>query len=202
MKLKFLIVVFILPFFLHIIAGCGICDCDEEINKDTKITNCSLSLSNLEFGENRFRILTSNTKILKTKFGLRIEVNRKKDVCLHYNTSAFVGSLMACDCQEPLFFAIDTIKSITIKSLNNFDVSHPANSDITNYFSFLEATRDISIMEFISTMNQENISRLGSLIDIKLNTFPQTNEAQQFEIEMKISDGRTIKQKTTVVELI
>jgi len=76
----------------------------------------------------------------KNAYGIRLYLEREKVVvaCTKKQiNSIFIQSAYAtiCDCPpEFLYFANDSIVSIKIFTVNNFDNQHLENSDVTDYF--------------------------------------------------------------------
>ena len=135
---------------------------------------------------------------------------KKTFACLKQTNSFFIQSTYATsvpDCYDYIYSAIDSIESIKIFTLNNFDNQHSENSDITDCFRVARAYS--SIEEYVKNINYtyecddfETLPWKDIMIDLLLMTAPTTTNNQQFKVQIKLSDGRILEQQTSEIELL
>src|SRR5687768_8173772 len=127
MKIKKIIFILLFPFMAELIVSC--CNCVEPVLKN--YTNKSISVSNLDnSGTNP--LVSTSASIIKAAYGIRIQLLREITACTNKPNSIFFQSAYAnrCDCPLPnQFVPKDSIATIKIFTLSDFDNSHPANSD-------------------------------------------------------------------------
>ena len=199
-KKVFLIITF--PILANLIMGC--CECVGTFIFN--YTNCSISLENLD-NSGQEPVESSSNTILKAAFGLRVEVERKKDICAKDFKPLFISSTYAtsCDCPpEETYQPLDSIVSIKIVTLRDFDSAHLGNDPVSEYFSILRSTEFVSIDEFILSQQYEfyDISNSTLSFDLMLMTPPEKHAEYQFEVLIELSDGRVLSKISDLVELI
>jgi len=148
----------------------------------------------------------------KNAYGIRLFLTREvvDAVVARSKTrnSIFIQSAYATSIECPPRFIYnpnDTIVSIRIFTMNDFDNQHSENSDITAYFriahSFSTVENFVANMRYTYEVNFENWWREVT-IDLLLMTAPTTNGFHQFKVQIELSDGRILEQKTTEIELL
>lgn len=194
--------VMMFPIAANLIFGC--CDCLETIFFD--YTNCMISLENLD-NSGQVPVVSSSNSILKNAFGLRVEVERKEELCDNYSKPLFFSSAYAtsCDCPpETIYKPLDSIVSVNIITLMDFDSTHFSNDNITGYFSVLRSTEFMSIDEFFSNEHNEiyDLDDSNLTFDLMLMIPPAENAEYQFEVLIELSDGRVLSKISNLVELL
>jgi len=171
----------------------------------------TLLLKNLD-NSGASAVETENLQINKNAYGIRLYIITEKRTfaCEKQTNSFFIQSAYATsvpDCYDYIYSAIDSIVSIKIFTLNDFDNQHSENSDITDYFRVAQAYS--SIEEYAKNINYthecndfETLPWKDIRIDLFLMTTPTTTNNQQFKIQVKLSDGRILEQQTSEIELL
>jgi hypothetical protein len=202
MKLNKVLIIISIPFLVNLIIGC--CDCIETMFFD--YTNCSVSIENLD-NSGREVIVSLSNQIPRKAFGLRINIERKEDVCGNDFQPLFISPAYAisCDyCPEKLYLPLDSIVSLDVITNDDFDSGHSANDNISEYFSVLMSTEFISINEFINRQHNElyDINNSDLQFDLMLMSPPDESSEYQFEVQIELSDGRVLTETSAIVELI
>lgn len=202
MKTKKIIFILLLPLILEIVVSC--CECVDPIFQN--YTNKAISINNLD-NSGKEPIVSASTAIIKTAYGIRIQLHREKIACIEGPNSIFIQSAFAtsCDCPPPYqFLPKDSITTIKILSLNDFNSNHSANSEISDYFKVFNHYSFSTIQEYLkntrSVLNYE--SEFEIKIDLLLMTAPTINNQQKFRVQITLSDGRILEQETSIIELI
>jgi hypothetical protein len=166
-------------------------------------------LKNLDnSGENI--VESESLQLNKNAYGIRLYLEREKVVVARAKpvNSIFIQSAYATSCGCPpefIYFPNDSIVSIKIFTANNFDNQHLENSDVTDYFRvaglFSTIESYVATLYYTYDYDFEYWGRELKL-DLLLMTAPTANNKQQFEIQVALSDGRILKQKTIEIELL
>ena len=208
MKKKLVILFFLLvPIVGVVFHSC--CDCKEE-TQHGNYSHKTMFLKNLD--NSGAEIIESEAlQLNKNAYGIRLYLEREKVVvaCVKKQiNSIFIPSAYAtsCDCPpEFLYFANDSIVSIKIFTINDFDNQHLENSDVTDYFKVAGSFSTIEsyVANMYYTYADDFVYWGRELkLDLLLMTAPTANNKQQFEIQVALSDGRILKQKTIEIELL
>ena len=164
----------------------------------------SFSLNNLDNSVSAPFITTSDS-VLKRAYGIDMHLIRDQ-VGFINNTHPFLSqSAYAYDPSVDigLSFPVDSIVSIQIFTIYDFDSSHPASSEITDYFKVYQNYSFTAVKDYFNSLNQLfPLSDLQLDIELLLMTAPTMNTKHQFEIKITISDGRILEQETTPINLI
>lgn len=202
MKTKKIIFILLLPLILEIVVSC--CECIEPIFQN--YTNKAITINNLD-NSGREPIVSASTSILKTAYGIRIQLLGEKIACIERPISIFIQSAFAtkCDCPPSYqFLPKDSITSIKILSLNDFNSNHSANSEISDYFKVYKYYSFSTIQDYLkntpAVLNYE--SDLAIKIDLLLMTAPTIDNQHKFRVQITLSDGRILEQDTSIIELI
>lgn len=180
------------------------CDCDEPLMANFTYKN--LSIEHLD--NSGTEPISTNESVLKTAYGIRLTINREEIANLNHTKFLFMQSAYAIscdDCAEKKFLPKDSITSIRIITLNDFDENHPADSDISAYFKVYKFRVYSTISEHIETFLNHYInypSQFESEDDFLLMNAPTINTQHAFKIEIHLSDGTILEQQTTPINLI
>lgn len=143
--------------------------------------------------------------IPKEAYGLQIELALSQ---LAYNKSLnFTGfnTAYAFDCfcpPEIAYFAQDTISEIRIITLNDFDITHKANSEISDYFKVLTSTNYLTIPAYVDTPEIIYYEKPEhDIILVYLMKPPAIIGEHRFKVEILLSDGTTLASSTTIINL-
>ena len=202
MNYKKLFVILMIPIAVNLFIGC--CDCMESIFFD--YTNCSISVENLDNSGPELLVSSANS-ISKEAFGLRVGIKTKQDLCQKYSEPLFMNSAYAfrCDCLPPeVYHPLDSIASVKIITLLNFDSSHFSNDDVSEYFSILNSTEFVPMGDYINTQPYEyyDLEDSNLSLDLLLMTPPTENSEHQFEVQVELTDGRVLRETSELVDLL
>ena len=207
MKKKLIILFFLLvPIASVLFHAC--CPCDVE-TQHGNYSHKAIFLKNLD-NRGEKAIESESLQLNKNAYGIRLYLTREKNVvaCVKQMNSFFIQSAYATSCECPpefLYFPSDSIVSIKIFTVNNFDNQHSENLDITDYFKVAGSYSTIG--SYVANMNYtyaDDFEYRGQelTLDLLLMTAPTANNKQQFEIQVTLSDGRILKQQTPEIELL
>jgi hypothetical protein len=184
------------------------CNCDVETQHEN-YSHKAIFLKNLDNSGEK-AIESESLQLNKNAYGIRLNLVREKVVIARAKqiNSFFIQSAYATSCECPpefLYFPNDSIVSIKIFTVNKFDNQHSENSDITDFF--IIAGSFSTVESYVANMNYtyaDDFEYWGQelQLDLLLMTAPTANNKQQFEIQVTLSDGRTLKQQTPEIELL
>lgn len=202
MKINKILFLLLFPFIAEVAVSC--CDCIDPLIGH--YTNKTILVNNIDNSGSEPITATANS-VPKEAFGIRTKLNREKIACLSPSKSFLIQTAYAtsCGCPPPnQLLAKDSVTTIQIFTLNDFDTNHPANSDISDYFKIFKGTSFNTITDFINMYNtilySENELQLS--FDALLMTPPSLNQSHNFKIKITLSDGRTLEGITTLIDLI
>lgn len=207
MKNSKVIFLLLLPFILEIAASC--CRCDAPVK--SSYVHCSFTTNNLNI-INGISSVSISGFISKDNYGIQLNVNRKELTCSAPTQSfSLMSSAYACSCAPGFEFeATNTITSITVSTVNDFDATHLGGSDITSYFEVNYLSEVYSLTDFIAVIKTKlyaldsfvagNLSEF--IADLSLATAPILGTQHQFEVQIVLSDGQILSQQTIPVDLI
>jgi hypothetical protein len=145
-------------------------------------------------------------QVVKTAYGIRSKIEHKKVV---YQEATHSGLFYAfkCDCENPdsIFTAKDSIVNIKIFTLNDFDDTFTADSDISKYFKVHQDELFQNIDAFVKSPAKRfefGGWQLENIIDLLLINPPTKGKKHQFKVQYYLSDGRILEQITTPIDLI
>jgi Na+-transporting NADH:ubiquinone oxidoreductase subunit NqrF len=123
-------------------------------------------------------------------------------ICLNDLQPLFISTTTAC---QPYIenIPLDTIVSIKIKTLKDFDVAHKANDLISDYFNIWASRELVKIEDFINFryLKSYGYDENYLTINLRLMTPPKNNLEAQFEIQILLSDGRVLRTISDLVSL-
>jgi hypothetical protein len=200
MRIKKIALVLFTGFALRLVVSC--CDCPEEAV--FKYTFDCIEARHLD-NAGKIPVLVETGAILKEAYGLQLEFSVLQLACnktVHFSgfNSAYA---MSCGCPPELqYLAQDTISGIKIKTLADFDQSHPADSDISDLFKVLPDREYLSIQEFIAapeTIYYEKPTK--DHLDLFLMQAPTLGGEFRFQVELVLSNGTILTAVTTPINL-
>lgn len=202
MRINKILFVLLFPLIAEVVISC--CDCIDPLIGH--YTNKTIVVKNIDNSGSEPMTTTANS-VPKEAFGIRTQLNREKTACLSPSKSLFVQTAYAtsCDCPPPnQLLARDSVTTIQIFTLNDFDTNHPANSDVSDYFKVFKGSSFSTIADFIKKYNTilYSDSELELTFDVLLMTPPSLNKSHYFKIKITLSDGRTLEGITTSIDLI
>ncbi len=198
MKTKKVLTWLFLPLVLDTLIAC--CGCDEP--QLFMYTNSSLRLEHLD-NRGTAPVVTTGTALRKA-YGIRMNVHCQTTAFQQPAGSFFLHRAYAfrCDCGEPLqYHPKDSIIAMRIITLDGFD-GHPANTDISTYFQLKIKHSFKSFSEYL--LQSPTVFYTAEEKSLVLDAFlipPVSPGTYRFRAELDLSDGRTLAQETSPVEL-
>lgn len=190
------------PLIAQLVISC--CDCPEPVIR--YYTNKSITARHLDNRGAQVEVATSGS-IPKKAYGIRLQLTREITACIQKSNSLFISSAYAfgCHCMPALqFWAKDSIKTIKIFTLRDFDNTHFAGADLSDYFQVFTANTFTSITDYLK--HPEAVlyteTELTNSTNLLLMTAPSTHTQHQFRLQMTLSDGRVLETETSTIELI
>jgi hypothetical protein len=214
MRLKKVIAVLFIPTAIQIAIAC--CDCIVPALKN--YSNKSMTVDNLDNSGEKPTV-TSSSSVSKKAYGIQVNFHREIVAYDQNPLPIFFQTAYAltCDCPPPLeILARDSIVTLRIFSVYDFDSNHPVNSDISEYFKIFENNSFITINEYVKFRKEYTYrygnsksgwtlydeSELESQITLLLMTAPKININNKFKVQIILSDGRMFEQETTEIDFI
>ena len=186
------------------------CRCDVE--QFVKYSHKSLLLKNLDNSGEK-AVESESLQFNKNAYGIRLYLQIERKVVVASTkqvNSIFVQSANATTVESCpyVYQAIDSILSIQVLTINDFNNLHTANSEITEYYKVAQTYS--SVESYVTNLTHTQTHRddggfvhYGKIeIDLMLMTAPTMNNRHQFKVRIELSDGRIFEEETTEIELI
>jgi hypothetical protein len=193
-------VIILIVFTLRLSISC--CDCPPT-------TTYNYNLDKIEIfhidNSGQTPVIVNSGIIPKEAYGLQIECSLEQLALQKSSVFASFNSIYAYDCfcpPEIQYVAQDTISSIKIISLDEFDSYHPANSDISEYFKVLSSKNYITIRQYLDY--PETIFLVmpeQEVISLYLMQPPIITGEHQFLVEIGLESGTTLTATSTLINL-
>lgn len=178
----------------------GVIPCDP-----LKYTHKDFEVYNLD-NRGAEAIVTHETVVNKHAFGIRLVMDRDEIVSSRFKNifPIFSTPLYASDCIPNGYVAQDSISSIKIFTIADFDDEHAAGSDVSEYFSISSTSTFSVLSEYVNMHGSDHlyIDQLDGKLDMLLMTPPTDSGAHQFTVEITLSDERVIEQTTNAIDLL
>lgn len=204
LKIRKIIFLLLFPLVAEVVVSC--CDCSDYILTQLFYTNKTITVTNLDNGGPEIKE-TVVPVVTKTAYGLRAVIQTEKLACIKTCPSLFIGSAYAfkCGCGPDYQYSPkDTIISIKVFTEKDFDDSHPAGAEISDYFKVFKPYLFSDINHYL--VNQENVfvgyKEIVVTFDLLLMTPPASGVQHQFRIEVGLTDGRVLTETAKEVSLI
>lgn len=201
MKVRKVFILLFLPLIAQVIFIS--CHCPEPLIE--YYSNKEFTLFNLDNSGYEPKITTADS-VPKEAFGVRLQLEREKTAFYKPIQPVFFQSAYAFrrECPPPRILPRDSVLSLKVFTLNDFDASHPAGSDVSDYFKVFERNNFRPIEPYLKAENTTLFSeeQLKEKLDLLLMTAPVLNKSHQFKIEISLSDGRLIELFSTAINLI
>ena len=203
MKISRVLFLLLFPLIAEIFVAC--CDCNIVTKTEYYVTK-ALTISLLD-NSGKEPTEATHTTINKKAFGLRLKTERIISVKTSVPKTLFISAANAFSCECPPPYVIqprDSVVSINIITMNNFDASHSANSDISNYFKVYELHNFSTINTFIKYQQNElyDKEQLNLSLDLLLITPPSLSTPHVFKVIVSLSDGRMMEAQTPAINLL
>jgi hypothetical protein len=201
MKIKKILLILILPLMLELIVSC--CDCVAPTIYS--YTNKSIDLKNLD-NTGIEPIVSDSNSIAKAAYGIRLTIEKEQIAKSEYMNFHLIQNSYAtsCECPPPIQYnPKDSILSIKIMCLSDFDNTHPANSNVSEYFKIYKNHSYTTIQNFIKNSHfiLYDKTEFQTTIDFLLVQAPTINSIQKFKIQLYLSDNRVLEKETTSINL-
>lgn len=202
MRINKILFVLLFPLIAEVVISC--CSCIDPLIGH--YTNKAMIVKNVD-NSGPEPLTTMANSVPKEAFGIRVQLTRERTACLSPSQSFFVQSAYAtsCECPPPnQLLARDSVTTIQIFTLNDFDTNHPTNSDVSDYFKVFKGTAFSTIADFVKKKNTVLYSdnELALDFDVLLMTPPSLNQSHNFKIKITLSDGRILEGVTPSIDLI
>ncbi|TCD12552.1 DUF5034 domain-containing protein [Pedobacter frigidisoli] len=198
--IKKILYVFILALMAQLIVACVNCNCPPI--RTIYYTNKGISLKNMDSALPQPSV-TNTGIIASTKYGIQIQLLTQQLTLSKPQISwGLMQSAYACKCPEDDFIAKEGILSLKVFSDQDFDSTHPKNTDLSLYFKAKRYDKLLPIIDYIkSSKDMGYISSYDFYEGIFLQVAPTVSKKHKFKIVITLSDGRTLEAETTEVEL-
>lgn len=192
MKLKKVAFVLAVIFLIRLITSC--CRCNEPDKMYYLFDD--ISVHNLD-NSGEFADVSMSEHILKNAFGLQVELAIKKGTnpFVPRSIDFSVANATSCDCVYERYLPKDTISSLLIFTVNDFDEKHIAGSDVSSCFKVVTPNGFISINEYLKfpEMIYENWIPEKERIALYLLQPPTIlDEKHSFKVEIGFSNGEFV----------
>ncbi|RAW00349.1 DUF5034 domain-containing protein [Pseudochryseolinea flava] len=200
MKFRKVLLVLAVPFLLDVASSCSM-GCDVEtyqyVHKDLQVANLDNSGA---------KAVVTSGEVKRSAYGIRLSISRDAIAAiLHEPGLSFSTKLYASDCIENEYIAKDSITSIKVVSLVNFDEEHGAGSDVSDYFKVGLTGAFTALDDYVNMYGHQTLNLNGPIqaheINLLLMTQPEPG-TYQFKLEVTISDGRNFEGTTNEIELV
>lgn len=201
MKLKRVAIVLSIIFLSRLIVSC--CKCPD--TKEMKYHYGEITVSNLDnSGEHAF--ITDADDVLKDAFGLQIKLGIESGE--RYYAPRDLGfsnaNAMSCDCIYDEYLPTESIVSISIITIHDFDSENTAGADVTSRFMVEKQNEYISIPNYVSNTVDFYFDVLpeSSIIRLFLIKPPLSGGEFSFDVIIELSNGDVISTQSRPVNLI
>ena len=197
--IKKILFVFGFALMAQLIVACVNCNCPPI--KTIYFTNKGMSLKNMDVSLPQ-PMVTNSGIISSVNYGILVQLIAEP---LTLNKRGITWGLMqsayACSCPEDNFLAKEDILSLKIFSNNDFDASHPKNTDLSSYFKAKKGVTLISITDYIKSSKDLSYStRYAFNEGVFLQVKPDISKKHRFKLIITLSDGRVLEAETTEIE--
>ncbi len=198
--IKKIFFVFALTLISQLIAGCVDCNCDPI--RTVYFSKKNLSLKNMD-ASLPDPMLTNALIISSENYGIQFQLLTEQIASTKPRIKwGLIQTAHACKCAEDTRIAKEDILSVEIFSNNDFDASHPKNTDLSLYFKAKRLNSKISIAEYIKTLKDFDYLSIGAFNEgVFLQVKPSIGKKHKFKVRIYLSDGRILEAETTEVEL-
>lgn len=198
--IKKIIFVFALGLAVQTITGCVDCNCGP--TKDVFFTKKSLSLKNIDSALPHPMVSTAAI-IPSVRYGIQVQIATEQIALRKQSINwGLMQTAYACSCDVDDTIPKEDIVTIEIFSNNDFDASHPKNTDLNLYFKVKHYNNLFSIVDYIKFIKGSRDFAMSSFNDgILLQTAPQISKKHKFRLKITLSDGRILEAEAPEVEL-
>jgi len=194
----FLIVLFIIEFT-------GACMQKQKVIEYYYV-NCGLTTTHIDnSGANA--LLVNEGSIAKEAYGIQLSIELKEKMCFsqpQFSLPSF-NQCYALGKSTPRvqISYLNKITDIKITTLMDFDNTHPAGSDISEYFKVFSNNSFTSIEAFIEQFQKTNeIPSLDFVCNLLLIESSFSSGTFQFKTQALLEDGTSLDNTTSLIELL
>jgi hypothetical protein len=195
-----ILLLLLFPLIAELFVSC--CDCPEVTTEF--YSNQFLEIDHLD-NSGSVAIITNGPSVPKQAYGIQMRLGLEKVACNPASRTHFISTSYAfqCDCPPPETIARDSVTTLEIFTTNDFDETHPANTDVSDYFKIFVGSTYASIDDIIPNLSRIYYYELESVVttELLLMTPPTLNESHSFKVILTLSDGRTFEASSSPIIL-
>jgi len=199
--IKKVLFVIALGLSLQLITGCVDCNCGP--NQTFHTTTKTLLVNNID--STLPEPMTANSAVINANnYGFKMQLLSDRVAQKNQKVNwGFIQKAYACSCAEDIYKSKEHILTLEIFSNNDFDASHPKNTDLSAYFKVKIYNNLNTMIEYVKYINKFYQSSSNPFYwGIFLQAVPSLSKKHKFRIKITLSDGRILEAETTEVELI
>lgn len=196
MKLRYAIYFFIFPCFVEMAFSCE--DCSSGSSGLYKFKE--IEADHIVINEGQYAVTTAES-VSKSAYGLLVNLVMDQNVAMKASRPfSFLPSAFACD-PGPGIYPVDRFNDFKISSLQDFDESHPAGSNLSEYFEVAGIPTIKTLDEYVTYFGAEEQNQ-ANVFYLILKTPPVGMGTFQFKLEASMKDGRKLEVTTTQIGLV
>lgn len=199
MTTKKVLFIILTTFLIRVIISC--CDCLQP--EEYLYSFDYFSVYNLD-NSGKLPIISETNTVPKEAYGIQIDFSLIRISLNHTKPFLmFPEGRAECFCKDTLFTTRDTISSIEVLTIKDFDLQHPANSNVSELFKVLTYSMYLTLQEYLDQPERVYYSHVPEKepLCIFLLKTPDNIGEQQFKIEIMFSDQRMLSMTTNPVIL-
>jgi hypothetical protein len=190
----------LLPLIAELFVSC--CDCPEVTTEF--YSNQFLEIDHLD-NSGSDAVITNGPSVPKEAYGIQVRLGLEKVACNQPSRTHFISTSYAfqCDCPPPETIARDSVANLEIFTINDFNETHLANTDVSEYFKIFVGSTYANIDDIIPNLSRIFYYEFESVVttELLLMTPPTLSETHSFKVIMTLSDGRTFEATTSPIIL-
>ncbi|KAA5534777.1 DUF5034 domain-containing protein [Taibaiella lutea] len=194
-------------YYVLIFVSACTCNCEPTENFNAIVSEINTSMLIYSFqADTSFNFTPIETDSMKyDSYG--INLNFIGTIVKAEPSFSLVNTAYACKCYiDDDYFFHDSVSSVTITTINDFDEQHLSGEDVTGYFVYVDndytnnKVRKNTVAYFYS--NQPSHSYYpGYYFPLYLNARPTLNPNIQFDIKVRFKNGNEQQTRTKSVYL-
>ncbi|OJV54634.1 MAG: hypothetical protein BGO31_06605 [Bacteroidetes bacterium 43-16] len=144
--------------------------------------------------------LSGSDSVRKQAYGIRVNIERILVAVQHDWHLGNLAYATTWNCLAREYNPANAIKMIKIITLNDFDASHPAGAELSDYFKKVDAGKFYDIETIYKQESQVFKSNFLEPLeaDVLLTKAPEHSGLYTFVVETDLSDGTILKDTTSV----
>lgn len=192
-------------YFIILLNAC--CNC-KEYQKPLFFEIEKINAENIEFtfeADTFFRTkpLTASA-INGKKYGISVNLETKLLAVKSSSDFLKISTSYACKCINEHQYLTDSLTEIHIKTLIDFDATHPAGSNVDEFFKHIqvEPNAQKSMIVYNLIYKTPFFKTPNQVFQFYLNQKPSTGNKIQFEVSLKTAKGKIFTSTTDSVILL